>query len=103
MSDKPATIGDLRRDGLRLHIFCQGCSRQREVRLDRAPFDRLPADVPVAMAGTATKLKCKCGEERQIWTAPEDAEATPEQRLRWGWTKPEIEERARQDENRGTR
>ena len=62
----PVTIGDLRRKGQRLWIYCRGCYREVETPACELPFEDAQ---PVPTAGK--RMKCsKCGG-RQIETKPQ--------------------------------
>lgn len=89
----PVTIGMLRAEGKRLHITCGSCGHEREPRLDKPPFDKLPDDLPVPEVRAAARLYCSakgCGERRKIWVQTENPGATAEDRRAWGWTEDEI-------------
>ncbi len=62
----PVTIGDLRREGKRLWIYCLDCSREVETLAADLPFEDAQ---PVPSAGL--RMRCsRCGS-RQIETKPQ--------------------------------
>jgi len=83
------TIGALRAAGQRLHILCRGCGWEREYRLDRGAFARVPD--AAALGAVRARLSCtQCGERQKVWVAAEYADADAAARREWGWTEEEI-------------
>ena len=60
----PVTIGDLRREGKRLWIYCLDCCREVETPAADLPFENAQ---PVPTAGQ----RMKCSRSRQIETKPQ--------------------------------
>ena len=85
------TIGMMRAEGKRLHIICGSCWRDREPRMDTPPFDVWRDNLTVPEISKRKLISCGvCGERQRIWVQTESASATPEVRLKWGWTEDEV-------------
>jgi hypothetical protein len=77
----PVTFGDLRRDGMRLHLLCNHCGREREVQPTKPPFETLPDGTIVHLIGKS--MVCSgCEVKGNIWSVPE-FHASSERRAYW--------------------
>ncbi len=84
----------LRTAGERLHITCGHCGRDREPRLDQPPFNQWRDGLTLIEIRARKLLRCDapgCGEKEEIWVSGQNNGATASDRLKWGWTREEIE------------
>lgn len=67
---EPVTFGDLRRDGMWLHLLCNSCGHEREVEVSKPPFADKPDSTVVPSLGKS--MVCSgCGVKGNIWSVPE--------------------------------
>ncbi len=61
---EPVTLGDLRREGMWMHLLCKSCG-ERKVEPTKPPFEAMPASTVVYLLGKS--IVCSgCGVKGQI-------------------------------------